>query len=105
MKRALGRGLGALLPPAEAPEDAGRLRDLPVGLLIPNPLQPRRDFDARALEELAQSIRSSGILQPLVVRPRGTQYEILVGERRWSAAIQAGLSQIPAIVREACDDE
>jgi ParB family chromosome partitioning protein len=103
-KRALGRGLGALLPPAEG-EEGGRLRDLPLESLVPNPQQPRRDFDSRALEELAQSIRSSGILQPLVVRPRGAQYEILVGERRWRAAQLAGLTRVPAIVREASDAE
>ncbi len=104
MKRALGRGLGALLPPAEG-EDGGRLRDLAIDTLVPNPQQPRRDFDERALEELAQSIRSSGILQPLVVRPRGAQFEILVGERRWRAAQRAGLARVPAIVREASDAE
>jgi hypothetical protein len=83
MKRALGRGLGALLPPAETTEEGGgRLRDLPVDSLIPNPQQPRRSFDEQALGELAASIRASGILQPLVVRPRGSQFEILVGERR-----------------------
>ena len=105
MKRALGRGLGALLPPADAPGDASRLRDLPIESLIANPQQPRKDFDEQALEELAQSIRSSGILQPLVVRPRGAQFEILVGERRWRAAQRAGLAQVPAIVREASDAE
>lgn len=106
MKRALGRGLGALLPPAEIEvQEAGRLRDLPVENLVPNPQQPRRDFDEQALEELAQSIRASGILQPLVVRPRGTQFEILVGERRWRAAQRAGLARVPAIVREASDAE
>jgi len=104
MKRALGRGLGALLPPAEA-EDGTRLRELPVESLIPNPQQPRRSFDGQALEELAASIRSSGVLQPLVVRPRGSQFEILVGERRWRAAQQAGLTRVPAIVREASDAE
>jgi ParB family chromosome partitioning protein len=104
MKRALGRGLGALLPPTE-PEDAARLRDLPVESLVPNPQQPRKSFDPRALEELATSIRASGILQPLVVRPRGSQFEILVGERRWRAAQQAGLTRVPAIVREASDAE
>jgi ParB family chromosome partitioning protein len=104
MKRALGRGLGALLPPADT-EDGVRLRELPVESLVPNPQQPRRNFDSQALEELAASIRSSGVLQPLVVRPRGTQYEILVGERRWRAAQQAGLSRVPAIVREASDAE
>jgi ParB family chromosome partitioning protein len=104
MKRALGRGLGALLPPTE-PEDTTRLRELPVESLVPNPQQPRKSFDARALEELAISIRTSGLLQPLVVRLRGSQYEILVGERRWRAAQQAGLTRVPVIVREASDAE
>jgi ParB family chromosome partitioning protein len=104
MKRALGRGLGALLPPTEG-ETGGRLRELPVEALVPNPQQPRRHFDPQAIEELAASIRASGVLQPLVVRPRGSQYEILVGERRWRAAQQAGLAQVPAIVREASDAE
>jgi ParB family transcriptional regulator, chromosome partitioning protein len=104
MKRALGRGLSALLPPAET-EDAGRFRELPTESLVPNPQQPRRHFDQQALEELAASIRASGVLQPLVVRPRGAQYEILVGERRWRAAQQAGLARVPAIVREASDAE
>jgi ParB family transcriptional regulator, chromosome partitioning protein len=104
MKRALGRGLGALLPPADS-EEGVRLRELPVESLVPNPQQPRRSFDGQALEELAASIRSSGVLQPLVVRPRGSQYEILVGERRWRAAQQAGLARVPAIVREASDAE
>jgi ParB family chromosome partitioning protein len=104
MKRALGRGLGALLPPADTDEGV-RLRELPVESLVPNPQQPRRSFDSQALEELAASIRSSGVLQPLVVRPRGAQYEILVGERRWRAAQQAGLPRVPAIVREASDAE
>jgi ParB family chromosome partitioning protein len=104
MKRALGRGLGALLPPTES-EEAARLRDLPVDSLVPNPQQPRKNFDPRALEELATSIRASGVLQPLVVRPRGSQFEILVGERRWRAAQQAGLIRVPAIVREASDAE
>lgn len=104
MKRALGRGLGALLPPADT-EEGARLRELPVESLVPNPQQPRRSFDSQALDELAASIRSSGVLQPLVVRPRGSQYEILVGERRWRAAQQAGLARVPAIVREASDAE
>jgi ParB family chromosome partitioning protein len=104
MKRGLGRGLSALLPPTES-EAGGRLRELPVETLVPNPQQPRRHFDAQAIEELAASIRASGVLQPLVVRPRGSQYEILVGERRWRAAQQAGLAQVPAIVREATDAE
>jgi ParB family chromosome partitioning protein len=110
MKRALGRGLGALLPsapegsagPGEGP---GRLRDLPIESLAPNPFQPRRTFSSEALAELAASIRASGVLQPLVVRQRGDRHEILVGERRWRAAQQAGLSHVPAMVREATDAE
>jgi ParB family transcriptional regulator, chromosome partitioning protein len=111
MKRALGRGLGALLPspmtpasPAET-EEAPRLLELPVESLSPNPLQPRKAFSPAALEELTASIRSSGVLQPIIVRRRGERYEILVGERRWRAARQAGLSRIPVVVREASDAE
>jgi len=111
MKRALGRGLGALLPspttPASPAETDGavRLLELPVESLSPNPFQPRKAFSPEALEELTASIRSSGVLQPIVVRRRGEQYEILVGERRWRAARQAGLSRVPAVVREASDAE
>ncbi len=111
MKRALGRGLGALLPPPEgsppvggSPE-MGRLRDLPLESLVPNPNQPRRAFDASALEGLAASVRASGVLEPIIVRPRGDRYEIVVGERRWRAAQQAGLSQIPAQIRDVSDAE
>lgn len=78
---------------------------MPVESLSPSPVQPRKAFRPEALEELTASIRSSGILQPIVVRRRGEQYEILVGERRWRAARQAGLSQVPVIVREASDAE
>jgi ParB family transcriptional regulator, chromosome partitioning protein len=105
MKRALGRGLGALLPSAVEPSDGGQLRELPIESLSPNPQQPRTTFPPEALDELAASIRSSGLLQPLVVRPRGDRYEILVGERRWRAARQAGLTQVPALVREASNGE
>ena len=105
MKRALGRGLGALLPPPADGEAGGRLRELPLDSLVPNPHQPRKVFTAHTLDELATSIRASGVLQPIVVRLSGDRYEILVGERRWRAARQAGLTRIPAIVREASDAE
>jgi ParB family chromosome partitioning protein len=108
MKRALGRGLGALLPPAAEPagsEETGALRELPIEQLLPNPQQPRQNFAREALADLAASIRSSGILQPLVVRPRGDRFEILVGERRWRAAQEAGLRRVPAVVRDATDAE
>lgn len=106
MKRALGRGLGALLPPPPAePAGGGRLAELPVDALTPNPHQPRKGFRAEALDELAASIKSSGILQPIVARRRGERYEILVGERRWRAARQAGLERVPVLIREASDAE
>ncbi|HEV8306607.1 MAG TPA: ParB/RepB/Spo0J family partition protein [Methylomirabilota bacterium] len=105
-KRVLGRGLGALLPPAtEADERGAALLELPTESLAPNPYQPRRRFSPESLEELAASIRSSGILQPIIVRRHGEQYEILVGERRWRAARQAGLRRVPALIREASDAE
>jgi ParB family transcriptional regulator, chromosome partitioning protein len=105
MKRALGRGLGALLPLAEASGAGDRLRDLPLETLVPGPQQPRKAFSPEALAELAASIRASGVLQPVIVRPRGDRYEILAGERRWRAAQQAGLTHVPALVREASDPE
>lgn len=104
-KQALGKGLKAFFP-----EDFGILKDekfvdLDVDSLRPNPLQPRQDFDPEALDELASSIKESGILQPLVVVPEGSQYKIVVGERRWRAAQKIGLTKIPAIVRQLSEKE
>jgi ParB family chromosome partitioning protein len=79
--------------------------DVPVDQLRPNPNQPRKAFDQAALDELASSLKSSGLIQPVVVRRVGTAYELIAGERRWRAARQAGLERIPAIVREATDAE
>jgi len=104
MKRALGRGLGALLPPAE-PAEPGGLRDVPVDSLVPNPHQPRKRFAPDALAELAASIRVSGVLEPIIARPRGDRFEIVVGERRWRAAQEAGLTRIPTQIRELSDAE
>jgi ParB family chromosome partitioning protein len=100
-KRAgIGRGLAAILPESTAP--AGELRELPVELVKPNPSQPRTRFDAEALAALASSIASSGVIQPLLVRPlRDGSYELIAGERRWRAAQQAGLEKVPAIVRDS----
>ncbi|WP_448586405.1 ParB/RepB/Spo0J family partition protein [Thermaurantiacus sp.] len=103
----LGKGLAALLDEmgARVPEGrAGGPEMVPIDLIDRNPNQPRRHFDEAALEELAQSIRTQGILQPLLLRPRGEgRYEIVAGERRWRAAQRAGLAEVPAIVR-ALDD-
>ena len=100
----MGRGLAAILPRSKADEPG--LRELAVELIKPNPRQPRRDFDEDALLALAESIRSRGLLQPIVVRPlAGGTFELVAGERRLRAAKLAGLEQIPAVVREAEDWE
>jgi len=106
----LGKGLGALLGEYLEPETptsraSGELR-LPVGAVVPNPFQPRRDFDASELTELGSSIRENGLLQPIVVRPaagRPDRWELVAGERRWRAVSELGWTEIPAIVR-AVDD-
>ncbi|HXS47989.1 MAG TPA: ParB/RepB/Spo0J family partition protein, partial [Solirubrobacterales bacterium] len=101
-KRGMGRGLAAILPESVASPDVGDLRELPVGLIKPNPKQPRTHFDPEALTGLASSIESSGIVQPLLVRPlHDGSYELIAGERRWRAAQQAGLEKVPAIVRDS----
>ena len=101
----LGRGLEALLGPVsrEAAVASGALRELPVGSIKPNPFQPRREFDPEALSELAASIEASGLLQPVIVRPAGSGYELVAGERRWRAVQQLGWARMPAVVREVDD--
>jgi ParB family chromosome partitioning protein len=98
-RHGLGRGLGALLPPSQ--EVAAGAVELPVDAIIPNPDQPRKDFGDNTLQDLARSFKQSGVLQPVVVRRSGQSYQLIVGERRWRAAKLAGLTRIPAIVREA----
>lgn len=101
-RRGMGRGLAAILPEATPAFDAGELHELPVGLIKPNPKQPRTNFDPEALAGLAASIESSGVLQPLLVRPlHDGSYELIAGERRWRAAQDAGLEKVPAIVRDS----
>jgi ParB family chromosome partitioning protein len=101
----LGRGLEALLGPIsrEQAEASEALRELPVRSLRPNPYQPRSEIDEAALEELIASMRASGLLQPVVVRPRNGGYELIAGERRWRAAERLGWERIPALVREVDD--
>jgi ParB family chromosome partitioning protein len=101
-KRGLGRGLGALLSSAEAPRE-GEILSLAISRIRPNPWQPRQVFDAEMLEQLAQSIRSQGLLQPIVVRPAGDDYELIAGERRWRACGLAELTHLPAVVRHVDD--
>lgn len=102
-KKALGRGLKALLP--DAPRARAGFAELDPDQLHPNPHQPRRHFEAAGLEQLAASIREHGILQPLLVgEDGGGSYLILAGERRWRAAALAGLDRIPVVIREKVDD-
>lgn len=109
-RKALGRGLAALIPQKEKPAAAlppprGGVEMVPLEQIRPNPHQPRRRFDEAALDELAASIREKGILQPLLVRRAGEQYQLIAGERRWQAAKRAGLSEVPVLVRQADDRE
>jgi ParB family chromosome partitioning protein len=102
-RKALGKGLSALLPEPEGPREAGA--EVPVGSLEPNPHQPRTTMDPARLAELAASIRQSGIVQPILVRRlAGDRYQIIAGERRWRAAQQAGLPTVPVTVREVPDE-
>lgn len=107
-KRGLGRGLGALLgegPIPTAPAHAGGevIRQIPVDRVRPNPNQPRKVFDAAALDELKTSIAEHGVLVPILVRERGDGYELIAGERRWRACAALQLGSLPAIVRHASD--
>lgn len=112
-RKVLGRGLSSLLPtnrpvppqPAPAPSStpSAPLR-IPVGDIDPNPLQPRTIFQADRLQELAQSIREHGIIQPLIVRSAGSRYQLVAGERRWRASKLAGLTEVPVIVQDYADD-
>lgn len=104
----LGRGLGSLIPSDVSPTgERGQgpsLEDIPVEAIRPNPNQPRVHFDEESLTELAASIMEIGVLQPVLVRrAEGSRYELIAGERRWRAARRAGLSVIPAVIREADD--
>ncbi len=100
----MGRGLSALISTAPSPQDNEELREIEIDLITPGEQQPRTSFDEAKLQELAQSIRVSGIIQPLLVRRRGGRFELVAGERRWRAAQLAGLSRVPAIVREIPDE-
>lgn len=104
-KKPLGRGLSALISTDSPPADSDEIRDIEIDLIRPGHQQPRTTFDQTRLEELAQSIRTSGIIQPLLVRPHGGMFELVAGERRWRAAQLAGLARIPAIIREIPDDK
>jgi ParB family chromosome partitioning protein len=104
-RKALGKGLSALLPDPDAAAQAGDLAaEVPTDRLDPNPLQPRTVVDPARLNDLAASIQESGIVQPILVRRAGTRYQIIAGERRWRAAQQLGLPAVPVTVRDVPDD-
>jgi len=114
-RKALGKGLSALLPgrgqpgstsaatAAAATPTAAKPGTLPLGLIQPNPMQPRTSFNSDGLEELAASIRANGIIQPIIVRRMGESYQIVAGERRWRAARIAGLEEVPVVVQDIAD--
>lgn len=111
-KQALGKGLGALIRknpaaggavPADGHDDAQRVRDVPVDNVVPSPLQPRHTFVEAPLDDLVDSIRQHGIIQPLIVRPVNGKLELIAGERRWRASKKLGLATVPVIEREASD--
>src|SRR5204863_260082 len=107
----LGKGLGALIgtPSVAARRDgdelADRVHQIDLATIVPSALQPRKDFAREALLELIDSIRQHGIIQPLIVRQAGARFELIAGERRWRAAQEAGLTQVPVIIRSASDIE
>jgi ParB family transcriptional regulator, chromosome partitioning protein len=98
---ALGKGLSALIPDAPQPvAPTAAPNELDIDLLVPSALQPRMDMDEAALDELARSIRTHGVIQPIIVRPVDGRYQIIAGERRWRAAQRAGLLRVPIVVRD-----
>jgi ParB family chromosome partitioning protein len=102
-KRGLGKGLGALIPTEE--KSGENVQEIDVKIIKANEKQPRKRFSQESLEELAQSMKEHGVLQPLILRKLRDGYEIVAGERRWRAAVTAGISKIPAIVKEISDAE
>lgn len=112
-KSGLGKGLGALIsatpafrPADSEPESSGeKVQLVPLTRIVPSPLQPRREFEREALDELIDSIRQRGIIQPLIVRPVNDTFELIAGERRWRASKEVGLTEAPVIVRQASDLE
>jgi len=113
-RRALGKGLGALLPtrlpssaapaPATTPAGPEHANTIAIDQIDPNPVQPRRVFQPEPLNQLADSIRTHGIIQPLVVRVNGERFQLVAGERRWRAARIAGLTEVPAVVQDISDE-
>lgn len=104
-KVVLGRGLEALIPTqTDSTVQSGAFRNVPLDMIIPNPMQPRRKFEETSLQELAESFKSQGVLQPIIVKKKDNGYILIAGERRFRAARLAGLENIPAIIAEEKDE-
>src|SRR6266403_1228758 len=107
----LGKGLSALIgtpsivESPDVPESGERVHQSSLASVVPSTLQPRKDFGREALQELIDSIRQHGIIQPLIIRQAGARFELIAGERRWRAAQEIGLTEVPAIIRTANDLE
>ena len=104
-RKALGRGLGALLSSDSTVDLGPEPTEVEVDLIVPGPMQPRTHFDEGSLEGLADSIRSHGIVQPLLVRRQGERYELIAGERRWRAARLANLAKVPVVIKDVPDQD
>ncbi len=102
MAKGLGKGIGALFP-GESLEHSGQVEEIQLDLIVANPFQPRKIFDEESLQELADSIKEHGILQPIAVRKKARKFEIVAGERRYRACLLAGLEVIPVIIKELSD--
>lgn len=104
-RKALGRGLGALLSADRLALANEETNEFPIDLIDPSASQPRSFFDGDKLAELAQSVRTNGIVQPLLIRKKGERFELIAGERRWRAAQLAGLTKVPAVIRDVSDEK
>jgi ParB family transcriptional regulator, chromosome partitioning protein len=104
-KRGLGKGLSALIPDGSVLTGGRTIVNVDIHKIMPNPRQPRIEFHSESLDELAESIKMQGIVQPILARPKNGKYELIAGERRWRAAKKAGLTLIPTIIKEFSDEE
>ncbi len=104
-KRGLGKGLSALIPDNSVLTGGRTIINIDINKIIPNPRQPRAEFAPETLAELAESIKSQGIIEPILARPKNGKYELIAGERRWRAARKAGLTLLPAIIKDFSDEE
>jgi len=104
-KRGLGKGLSALIPDNSVLTGGRTIINVDINKIVPNPRQPRTEFPQESLTELAESIKSQGIIEPILARPKNGKYELIAGERRWRAARKAGLTILPAIIKDFSDEE